>query len=257
MRGNSWLEFFRREPDQAVCDLFDGGAGVPTDPRLDVPEFLYRAFPPNLVGEREQLDAALLNWLDTMRNEFVDQVDALGFSVYGKRIGDALMALQFLDLPYARDQIRAELDKWLRWLLPLRLAPERDPALECYRLLTQGQPDSRHVSTWLRLAGDQRPEYLTVALAGIQLLPDSKHNEQANHRLMLRAVLSHAVSACHDVQSAILLFDEKYAALQGLFLRSHEYWKQRLQETLKDFAESSQDRLATELVQQLRKETIS
>ena len=181
MTADTWLESFRREPDQAVCDLFDGCAGVGSDHRLDVPDFLYQAFPPNLVREREQLDAALLNWLDSMRNDFADQVDALGFSVYGKRIGDALMALQFLDLPNARDQIRAELDKWLRWLLPLRLAPERDPALECYRLLTQGQPDSRHVSTWLRLAGDQRPEYLTVALAGIQLLPDWKDNAQANH----------------------------------------------------------------------------
>ena len=169
MSADSWLRAFRGDPARAVDDLFSGRAGAGSDLRLDIPEFLYQVFPPNLTRERGQLDDALSSWLEDMREGYPAQVARLGFSVYGKRIGDALIALQLLDLPETRHRIRADVDPWLRWLLPLRLAPERDPALECRRLLTRGQPDARHTAMWLRLASDRRPEYLTVALVGLQI----------------------------------------------------------------------------------------
>ena len=175
-----WLGAFRRDPGQAVADLFSGRAGAGSDLRLDVPELLYQQFPPSLIDERAQLDDALGSWLSDMREGYASQVQRLGFSVYGKRVGDALIALQLLDLPRTRDRIRADTGAWLRWLSPLRLASERDPALECFRLLTRGQPDARHTALWLRLATDPRPEYLTVALAGLRLLPnqdDARKNQ--------------------------------------------------------------------------------
>lgn len=164
--SDRWLAAFRQDPQKAVSDLFTGRAGVSTSMRLDVPELLHMWFPPNSAEERAQLDDALLAWLVEMRDGYTSQVARLGFSVYGKRVGDALVALQLLDLPRARGEIRKEVDDWLRWLTPLRLGSARDPALECYRLLTHGQPDTRHTPTWLRLAADGRPEYLTVALTG-------------------------------------------------------------------------------------------
>ncbi len=252
MSNNSWLEAFREEPVQAVDDLFSGRAGVGSDLRLDIPEFLYQEFPPNLTREREHLDVALSNWLENMRMSYAAQVARLGFSVYGKRVGDAFIALQLLDLPETRHRIRADVDSWLHWLLPLRLAPERDPALECRRLLTRGQPDARHTAMWLRLASDRRPEYLTVALVGLRLLPDRKDDVRANQRLMLQALLRHAVSARHDVSAARQLFDQKYVALRGLFPRSPAHWKRLLREALDGFANSTQERLATELALELR-----
>ena len=178
--SDSWFEAFRRDPDRAVADLFSGRAGTGSDLRLDVPELLYQQFPPSLPNERARLDDALGSWLSDMREGYASQVQRLGFSVYGKRVGDALVALQLLDLPQTRDRIRTDTDAWLRWLSPLRLAPERDPALECLRLLIRGQPDTRHTALWLRLAADPRPEYLTVALAGLRLLPnqdDARKNQ--------------------------------------------------------------------------------
>ena len=96
----------------------------------------------------------------------------MGERAYTKRVTDALIALQLLELPETRELIRASLNEWLRWLHPLRLAPERDPGLECWRLMAIGQSDAHHESDWLRLAADGRPEYLSVALAGLRALPN-------------------------------------------------------------------------------------
>ena len=183
--NEQWFEAFRGDPDQAVSDLFSGRAGVGSYLRLDVPELLYQAFPPTLTDERAQLDRALLSWLKGMREAYPAHVKRLGFPVYAKRVGDALIALQLLELPQARQGIRAELGAWLRWLSTLRLAPDRDPALECFRLLTRDQPETGHTAMWLRLAADPRPEYLTVALAGLQQLPN-QDDAQKNQMLMLQ-----------------------------------------------------------------------
>ena len=169
--SDRWLKAFRQDPQKAVSDLFTGRAGVGSDMRLEVPELLRLRFPPTLTEERVQLDDALLAWLLEMRESYTLQVGRLGRSVYVKRVGDALIALQLLDLPRARNEIRKNMVPWLRWLSPLRLAPERDPALECLRLLTQGQPDAHHTAMWQRLAADQRAEYRTVGLAGLRLAP--------------------------------------------------------------------------------------
>ncbi len=246
-----WFEAFFGDPDQAVVDLFSGRAGVGSDFRLDVPDLLYQAFPQHLASERAQLDKALLSWLVGMREDYSAQVRRLGFPVYGKRVGDALIALQLLDLPEARRQVRAELDAWLRWLLPLRLAPERDPALECFRLLTRGQPDAGHTAMWLRLATDPRPEYLTVSLAGLRLLPN-QHNAQTNQMLMLQALLRHAVQICHEVGAARTFFDRRFAALRGHYPRGPQTWKHTLSEALDNFVDHTQERLANELVDVLR-----
>lgn len=244
-----WFDAFRESPVQAVSDLFSGRAGVGSTLRLDVPELLYQVFPPTLADERTQLDAALLSWLLDMREDYATQVTRLGFSAYGKRIGDALIALQLLDLPHVRSKIRADLDAWLRWLTPLRLAPERDPALECFRLLTRGQPEPGHISTWLRLADDRRSEYLTVALEGLQLLPNH-HDAQKNQVLMLQALLRHAVKTHHQAGGARTFFNRRFAALRGLFPRAPQHWNRVLDEALDGFLEHTP--LAEPLVDLLR-----
>ena len=226
-----WIDMFRDSPNQAISDLFSGRAGVGSNLRLDVPEFLYQAFPPTLVEERAELDDALFSWLLGMREDYASHVQRLGFAVYGKRVGDALIALQLLDLPEARDNIRADLDAWLRWLVPLRLAPERDATLECYRLLTRGQPEPGHPGMWLRLAAGLRSEYLTVALEGLQLLPNQDDAER-NQMLMLQALLRHAIKTHHQAAGARTFFNRRYAALRGLFPRAPQHWKQVLRESL-------------------------
>ena len=256
MSGDPWLDVFRGDADRAVTDLFSGRAGVGSNLRLDIPEFLYQTFPPSLADERERLDVALSSWLVNMREDYPGQVARLGFSVYGKRLGDALIALQLLDLPETRRRIRADVDTWLRWLAPLRLAPERDPALECRRLLTREQPDARHTAMWLRLASDRRPEYLTVALVGLQSLPN-QDDARTKQRLMLQALLRHAVSARHEVAAARRLFSRRFAALRGLFPRSPAHWDRLLLEALDGFVESTRERMGTELAKVLRESMAS
>ena len=256
MNGDRWLDVFRGDADRAVTDLFSGRAGVGSNLRLDIPEFLYQMFPPSLTDERGRLDMALSSWLADMREDYARQVARLGFPVYGKRLGDALIALQLLDLPETRRRIRADVDTWLRWLAPLRLAPERDPALECRRLLTREQPDARHTAMWLRLASDRRPEYLTVALVGLQLLPN-QNDARTNQRLMLQALLRHAVSTWHEVDAVHRLFNRRFAALRGLFPRSPAHWDRILLEALDGFVEGTQERVGRELARVLRERRAS
>ncbi len=246
-----WFEAFRRDPNEAVADLFSGRVGAGSSMRLDVPEMLYQAFPPGLTDEREQLDRALLSWLLDTREDYASQVRRLGFSAYGKRVGDALIALQLLELPDGRRRIREGLSEWLRWLRPLRLAPERDPALECFRLLTRGQLDGGQMALWLRLASDPRREYLTVALTGLQLLPN-EDNAQRNQTLMLQALLRHAVKIHHEASGARTFFNRRYAALRGLFPRSPQHWNRVLDDALTDFQNHTREHVATELADTLR-----
>ena len=246
-----WFEAFRQDSQKAVADLFNGRAGVGSSLRLDVPELLRLWFPPNLAEERAQLDDALLAWLLEMRESYALQVERLGFPVYGKRVGDALIALQLLDLPQARDEIRKNMDAWLRWLSPLRLAPERDPALECLRLLTQGQPDTRHAATWLRLAVDRRAEYLTVALAGLQRLSNGG-DARKNQVLMLQALLHHTATIFHEVNGALKFFNRRFGALRGLYPRGPQHWQAVLEEALSKFLRQSPPRFAKDLAHELR-----
>ena len=257
--SDPWFEAFRRDPGKAVADLFSGRAGAGSDLRLDVPELLYQQFPPSLADKRAQLDDALGSWLLDMREGYASQVQRLGFSVYGKRVGDALVALQLLELPQTRERIRVDTGAWLRWLSPLRLAPERDPALECLRLLTRSQPDARHTALWLRLAADPRPEYLTVALAGLRLLPNQ--NDARNQTLMLQALLRHAVKNRHEAGAARAFFNRHFAALRGLFPRGPQHWNRTLDEALDGFlrhteeqqsAEEKEQQIAKELAADLR-----
>lgn len=235
-----WFAAFRRDPDQSVADLLSGRAGVGSNLRLEVPELLYQAFPPSLSEERGRLDGALLSWLIKMRESHSEYAKRLGPSVYGKRICDVLIALQLLDLPASRDRIRSDLDAWLRWLEMWRLSPERDPALECLRLLTQGQPDGRHTALWLRCAADPRPEYLTVALAGLQRLPN-QHNAQTNQVLMLQALLRHAGRTQHE-DVARSFFNQRFSALRALFPRSPQHWNLILNKALDGFREYAENK---------------
>ena len=251
--SDPWFEAFRRDPDRAVADLFSGRAGAGSDLRLDVPELLYQQFPPSLADERAQLDDALGSWLSDMREGYASQVQRLGFSVYGKRVGDALIALQLLDLPRTRGRIRTDTGAWLGWLSPLRLAPERDPALECFRLLTRGQPDARHTALWLRLAADPRQEYLSVALTGLRLLPN-QDDARKNQALMLQALLRRAVRIHHEAGAARTFFDRHFAALRGLFPRGPQHWNPILNEVLDGFLEHTKEPIARELADAFRAE---
>ena len=246
-----WFAAFRRDPDQSVADLISGRAGVGSSLRLDVPELLYQAFPQNLTDERARLDGALFSWLVGMRESYVELVRRLSFPVYGKRIGDVLIALQLLDLPVSRCRIRGDLDTWLGWLMPLRIGPERDPALECLRLLTLGQPDRGHSALWLRCAADPRPEYLTVALAGLQRLPN-QHDAQMNQVLMLQALLRHAIKTRHETRSVYTFFNRRFAAVRGLFPRGPQHWNRVLGEALGGFLEYTDTPAAKELAGTLR-----
>ncbi len=209
-----WFSIFHNDPQKAVNDLFSGRAGLGSSMRLDIPEILYQEFPavPELEDARQKLDAALFAWFAAMRKEYAPQISRLGFGVYSKRLCDCLVSVQLLDLPMFPYQLRQGLDSWLRWLTPLRLAPERDPALECWRLLARHQEDAEHTAAWLRLAGDTRFEYLAVALLGLQRRPNN-HDAQGNQVLMLVALLLHESVCWPSGAEANAHFKQRYAAL--------------------------------------------
>ncbi|XOF35134.1 MAG: hypothetical protein ACL93V_07560 [Candidatus Electrothrix sp. YB6] len=209
-----WLSTFDTDPRKAVNDLFSGRAGLGSSPWMDIPELLWQEFPyvSEFAERRKRIDMALFAWFTTMRKEYARKIDRLGFAVYSKDICDCLISVQLLDLQMFPYQLQQGLDSWLRWLTPLRLAPERDPALECWRLLGRQQEKRSFVPAWLRLASDGRPEYLDVALFGLQGCSDE--NKQV---LMLLALMIHESVCYTSGAEANSHFKKQYAALRGLY----------------------------------------
>ena len=242
-----WLSTFHNDPQKAVNDLFSGRAGLGSGMRMDIPELLYQEFPPlpEFQDTRQQLDTALFAWFASMRKEYTRQVARLGFGVYSKRLCDCLIAAQLLDLQMFPYQLRQGLDSWLRWLTPLRLAPERDPALECWRLLGRQQEERSFITAWLRLASDGRPEYLDVALFGLQGAC-SDENKQV---LMLLALMIHESVCYTSGAEANSHFKKQYAALRGLYSLNQQIWQQHLQAALAVFSNRAQGKAARELHQ--------
>ncbi|HHJ21232.1 MAG TPA: tetratricopeptide repeat protein, partial [Gammaproteobacteria bacterium] len=245
-----WLNTFHNDPKKAVNDLFSGRAGLGSSMRLDIPELLYQEFPPlpEFQDARQLLDRALFVWLVAMRKDYARQVNRLGFAVYSKRLCDCLIATQLLELKMFPYKLRQGLDSWLHWMTPLRIAPERDPALECRRLLARYQKDAEHTSAWLRLAGDGRPEYLDVALLGLQCRP-TNHDTQNNQVLMLLALLIHESVCCTNGPEANAHFKRRFAALRGLYPRGPRYWQKNLENALDLFKNRARTKVAKELHQ--------
>ncbi|MDI9335732.1 MAG: hypothetical protein QM520_01685, partial [Gammaproteobacteria bacterium] len=226
----SWREQFQLKPEQALADLFRGRTTLGISLRRDLPQVLYDAFPAEQPADRTKLDRALFDWLSTMRDNYAQEVRRLGFDVYSLRIGEALEALQLLELPESREKLRQAQAYWLAWLVPLRLAPERDPALALHRLLTQGQTDDQAVASWLQLAANPRSEYLSVALLGLQRLPG---NDQRQHQtLQVSALLRHYGQQSGTLEQQAAAFHRRFAALRGLYPRSPQHWQEVLMDAL-------------------------
>ena len=223
---DAWLGSFKLDSEKAITDLFSGRAGLGSDLRLDIPELLYQEFPPlpRFEQQRKKLDRALLAWLNSMRLDFSNQVAKLTYAAYSKRLCDALISAQLLDLPEITLHIRETLDSWLRWMQPLRLAPERDPALECWRLIARHQDDRAHMPAWLQLAQDCREEYLSVALLGIQNLPNDG-DATFNQIHMLLALMRHATKRFYAEREAHAFFKTRWAAIRGSYPRAPEHWR--------------------------------
>lgn len=225
-----WKENFRQDPEKAITDLFSGRAGLGSSLRRDLPEILFHAFPDEaqLAVDREHLDTALLAWLNGMRTNYQREVARLDFGVYSKRLCDALRALQLLDLPRSIQHVRELQSAWLRWLAPLRIAPNRDPALECWRLLSQRQDDNANPALWMQLALDRRPEYLTVALVGLQRPTATKERQV----MMVAALLHHYALASNDASRNLTDFNRHLAALRGRLPRGPAHWQEVLDTAL-------------------------
>lgn len=233
--NDEWVSSFRHDPNSVIADLFSGRVGVGSSFRLDLPELLYQTFPNEHIEDRERLDRALLEWLLTMRAEKAEQVRRLGVSVYAKRLSDALVAIRLVDLRKSRDHIRTNLDTWIRWLSPLRIAPHRDPALDCWHIVTKDQPDQGFAAMWLRLAGDPRPEYFNVAWVGLKLLPNGG-DARRNQLLMVSAAISHAATtAGGDIATGRKSFNRHLAVLRTLFPRNPAHWRNVLLDATEDF----------------------
>ena len=249
--NDHWIEEFRGNPTETLRALF-AGRGKGTAFRLETPEFLRQAFADQSESDRSILDVALYEWLDDMRTHYSDRVLELGYSVYTKRIVDALITLQLTQLSDTREKIRSSLNRWLVWLQPLRTAPERDPALECWRLMAIGQSDTNHASDWLRLASEGRTEYLNVGLRGIYALPNAT-DAQFNQTLALRALFQHAVTKYPEPTAAQTFFRRRYSALRVRYPRAEEHWRGLLQEVLNS-TEYDEKETASRLRELLRSE---
>ena len=225
-----WRAQFAENPQQAVSDLFSGRARLGASMRLDVPEILYYEFPEEQTERRVQLDTALLGWLTDMRNHCQPQMQRLGFAVYARRLCDGLQSIHLLDLPRSTAKLRELQDSWLAFLRPLRVAPERDPALELLRVLTRHQPQHVSPALWQQLAGEPRAEYLQVALLGLQRLPLT--NAADNQRLMLHALLLHAIQQDGSPAHAASAYRQQFKALQQRYPRGPQHWLQLEQQAL-------------------------
>jgi tetratricopeptide (TPR) repeat protein len=235
-----WLTLFLDDPYKSISNLFSGRARLGKYMRLDIPELLYIIFTsPNVEPHHVRLlDEALLHWLTSMRVDYAAQVKSLGFSIFTKRICEALTAMSLLALSSCRDEIRKDLITWLRYFTPLRLGSDRDPALECWRLLSSGQDYNTNPTMWLKLANDPRPEYLRVSLLGLANIPYSQDTRQ-NQIWIVQAILTYAVIRFGDPNSAKSWFNREIAALRGRYPRSPQYWETIISTAISGFRPSA------------------
>lgn len=247
---NRWEQAFAADPKQAVSDLFSGRLGLGSAMRLDVPQILYQEFPntDDYADARKELAVALHSWLQDMRSQYPTQVRRLGFSVYSLRLCDALICAQLIDLPQLRYQLREQLSSWLNFFTPLRLASERDPALECWRTLSFAQTDDSLWPDWLKLAEDGRREYLHVALLGLQRLPNGG-DARLNQQLQVHAVLQHA-ARLPNLSEAERFYEQQGAVLRSIYPLGPAKWQELWQQGVKQFRVSTP--FAKELRQKLR-----
>ena len=247
-----WRESFTRDAQRAVADLISGRAALGGAVRLGVPEFLAQEFGaseeiyPQTRAGREALDAALLGWLQQMvGDETPSQVQRLGAPVYARRLCDALVAVQWLELPQALNDLRERREWWFDRLYPWRLSSARDPGLELRRSLTLGQRDQSLLSLWLRMADDPRDEYYAVALAGLQGMPEAGDGA-AIHQHCLHAALRHAALK-GEIGQVRRVFKDEYAALQARYPRAPAQWKVALGAVQEAVKHSLPERVCREL----------
>lgn len=133
---DNWYEKFLINPVQAIDDLYSG-RGTTIGLHLDIPEFLQQEFP-DITGfeePRRMLDNAILTLITKTRFQLIGQAKNLEDAVYSKRLCDAFTSVLWLNLPVTTQHIRENLVHYLNWLKPFRISPNRDPALECCRVL--------------------------------------------------------------------------------------------------------------------------
>ena len=176
--------------DRLLGHVFD--SRLPEQSSINVPSFLHKKFANAPTLLRLDLDRALLRWLSKARAHEKAMSRQQTRPVYIWHVRDALVTAQRLDLTRINQHIRENIDQWIEWLRPLRLGPECDPALECWKLLTLHQPtDQSNIFEWLALAVDSRDEYLQVALTGIKRSPQP--NKRATHITLAGALILHTL----------------------------------------------------------------
>lgn len=209
---------------------------------MPVPEFLCQEF--STLDLNKALDEALLGWLLRAKETEKSQRRRLSKPVYASRICDALITAQLLDLPKINQYARENIDSWIKWLRPLRIAPERDPALECWRLVTLRQPsDQSNIFEWLSLSVDSRDEYLQVALTGIKRSPQP--NKRATHITLAGALILHTLVNDTPLDSKYKFIQKHVSAMRAEctkeFLASlpFGYWEKILSDAMSVLGESS------------------
>lgn len=176
--------------DRLLGHVFDGLSLEQSS--TNIPNFLHKKFANASDLLRLDLDRALLRWMSKARAHEKAMSRQQTRPVYIWHVRDALVTAQRLDLPRINHHIRENIDLWMEWLSPLRIGPECDPALECWKLLTLRQPpDQSNIFEWLALAVDSRDEYLQVALTGIKRSPQP--NKRATHITLAGALILHTL----------------------------------------------------------------
>lgn len=174
-------------------------------------------------------------------------------TVYAAQLVEAISSIYFVDLPISREHIRRNLDDWLQWLTPLRVASERDPALACWRVICDDQRDRSFIPMWLCLADDPRREYLAVAWVGLKFLPNDEDGCQNSRHIAHAAMLHSAAAANGKLQIALDSCCRDLSALRGKFPGTPDDWDKVLLDATNDVIKHKSG-IYKKLAQKLRPE---
>ena len=233
-----WGQALLDDPHAALSDILSGRGARGAQQRAEPEDFLADLTAhPDWQEQRahllEELDAALLNWLETYIEWSPARINHFGTRAYATRIADALKVAARLPMKVTARHLMRDQSNWDNRFRGLRWPGDIDLLRQFNLVLAQHQTDTRFASRWFAACDEAAwgsPYWQTslgTGLIGLRKLPDTA--DAAPERRVAAALARFAALALqrgmssHVVQTA---FRRRTAALIVLYPRHDGYWRE-------------------------------
>ena len=233
-----WGRALLDDPRAALSDILSGRGARGAQQRAEPEDFLADLTAhPDWQEQRahllEELDAALLNWLETYIEWSPARINHFGTRAYATRIADALKVVARLPMKVTARHLMRDQSNWDNRFRGLRWPGDIDLLRQFNLVLAQHQTDTRFASRWFAACDEAAwgsPYWQTslgTGLIGLRKLPDTA--DAAPERRVAAALARFAALALQRGMSSHVVqtvFRRRAAALIVLYPRHDGYWRE-------------------------------